>query len=138
MRENTQACESAETKQGEDEEEEVHVRRAQRNAKGKGKARATDEDADADDQVEEIIPDADEEKRFEEEHEDKVRALVLGKKPTQGVSLVNFSYELVENWSALKSNAPMLTVVSIFVNRVLQKWVSSSRWRCTSLCATNT
>ena len=59
------------------------------NAKGKGRARATDEDADADDQVEEIIPDADEEKRFEEEHEDKVRALVLGKKPTQGVSLVN-------------------------------------------------
>ena len=79
------------TTESEDEEEEVHVRRAQRNAKGKGRARATDEDADADDQVEEIIPDADEEKRFEEEHEDKVRALVLGKKPTQGVSLVNLT-----------------------------------------------
>lgn len=65
--------------------------RTQRDVKGKGKAKARVQDEELDigpvEQVEEIVPDADEEKRFEEEHEDQIRAKVLGKKQTQGVRL---------------------------------------------------
>ncbi|KAK7690317.1 hypothetical protein QCA50_006974 [Cerrena zonata] len=69
-----------------DNEVHAHPRSTQRDVKGKGKAKAQDDELDIGpvEQVEEIVPDADEEKRFEEEHEDQIRAKVLGKKQTQG------------------------------------------------------
>ena len=43
---------------------------------------------DDDENVEQTTPDEDEEQRFEDEHEDEIRAKVLSKSKTQGVSLL--------------------------------------------------
>lgn len=81
---------SKRARQSSNDEEDVKPSRSQnRNGKGKGKARAQeDEDLniEAEEQVEEIVPDADEEKKFEEEHEETIRNQVMNKKKyAQGV-----------------------------------------------------
>ncbi|KAI0081596.1 P-loop containing nucleoside triphosphate hydrolase protein [Panus rudis PR-1116 ss-1] len=61
---------------------------SKRHVNGKGKARRNGveelEDEDEDTVIEQAAPDQEEEKRFEEEHEDQLRAKVLGKTKTQG------------------------------------------------------
>ncbi|KAI0789611.1 P-loop containing nucleoside triphosphate hydrolase protein [Abortiporus biennis] len=57
--------------------------------KGKGRARRNheeeeEEEEDVDGEVENMAPNADEEKQFEEENEEKIRAKVMGKSKTQG------------------------------------------------------
>ncbi|CAL1712529.1 unnamed protein product [Somion occarium] len=83
LEEGHQASKRARTSSSNDEEPGEARNRNGRDPKGKGKDRDKDDgdlDIDGEDQVEQIVLDEDEEKRFEEEHEEQIRAKVLGKK----------------------------------------------------------
>jgi len=92
----------ARTEDSDDEVQEVHAGPARRDAKGKGKAVQQDENdsdvgivdqenednEDDEPQAPQLIYEDDDEK-FEEEHEDTVRAALEAKRKVQGVSIIS-------------------------------------------------
>lgn len=99
---------------------------SKRDAKGKGRADKLPEDGEDDDAEMDAARDVDEdeERRFEEEHEELIRNALMNKPKIQGVSGTN-AFSLVN---------PRLMV---FGFRGLRRWALSSLWKCTSSCVTS-
>ena len=115
-----------------EEDSDVEVEASGSGTKLQGKQKASEAmsvevDEDEED-VQQVAPDADEEKRFEQEHEDAIRERVFGGHKGPGVSNC---FHLLESFIFSRDADAELD------DRILQKWESLRNWRCITSCVTN-
>ena len=99
--ENPQASKRARTEDSDDEPQVIEssppLKREKRQAvKGKGKAsRQADDEDDSDEEEVEVEQGDEEDKKFEEENEEKIRAAIEAKRKVHGVSSLDVPYLVV-------------------------------------------
>ena len=131
------ASKRARTEDSDEEVQEVAPADAsrKRDVKGKGKLVQNDDsdgdvaivdEGDEEDGSQVPQPTYEDDEKFEEEHEDAVRAAIEAKRKVQGVSILC--------WGLLSQLVSILSHTC----RALQTMESSNHWRCSNSCVTGT